>query len=719
MPYVSIIVPTMRVGGLDVLFDSLAKQTFTDFELVLVDALYERRKKIALKESRDRFISLRHVGMDPTPKFCAFSTFSNAGIVSSSGEVLLFLVDYSSLPPDLIEKHARFHQADKTEHRGLMGPHRYVGLDAVTRFPEYGRQEIDRYDADCASGRLDEFLFSLVPGPRPLHGETVKTWPAGGHEADGGAVVPFDADPKLRMQAGPIEPSFFHAKNESVHRDRVIEVNGYDQELDGAHLYQDSDFADRLTIKGGVEWTLDPTAVVEIANPRHLFPFARRVRDHRENYEIWQRKKAGGYVAPPRRMLHENMPKEAQHDAAARAAAELDAVKRLRGPQQLTKMVIDDPGVGRIIEAGAPKTKRIVMIYGEFSSAIHGAFDIDGLYKRVGLTGSESSFFNLARSLCEHGHEVTVFADVLAPATGPAVHESGFNAVPIRHIEKLASLPEINAVIAWNEPDYLRFAPPGVKRLCDQQLNDFGYCRVPGWERLVDQWVSPSENHRQNVMTGLPGSCVVIPNSVDPDLFAGPAPARHPHRVIWCSSPDRGLHHLLGMWPLVRARVPDAELKIFYRLAPWLERVRDLNDEAGRRARYIETVLPRLLPMGVEVVDLVPNERMALELRSAAVLAYPCDPIRYTEGFGCSVLDAAAAGCLPIISDADALPMVHGGAAYVVKGKPGEQRALWADTIAGIANPRDPRWDTAMRSHAEKHARGRVAQQWEALLEAV
>ncbi len=689
MPYVSIIVPTMRVGGLDVLFDSLAKQSFTDFELVLVDALYSRRKDIVLRQARDRFISVRHVGLDPTPKFCAFCTFSNAGIVASSGEILLFMVDYSRLPRDLVAKHAAFHRADPTDRAGLMGPHRYLKLDVNPEFPAFGRQEIDRYDAACASGELDRFLWST--------GRALEQ-PAIPHQADGGAIVPPDADPKLRMPAGPIGAEFFHAKNESIHRDRAIEINGWDQELDGAHLYQDSDFADRLVVKAGVQFTLDPTAVVEIVNPRHVFPFARRVRDHQENYAIWQRKKAAGYTSPPRRELHE-LP--------------------VRDEGQLA------PSTEERIAAAAEKTAsrklRVAMIYGEFSSHGHGPYDVDGIYTKMGLTGSEGSFFNLARSLCERGHEVAVFCDT----AGMGVHESGFNMVPIRELEKLPKVFGLDAVIAWNEPDYLRFAPPGVKRICDQQLNDFGYCRHPDWQRLVDVWVSPSENHRDNVMStclnARPDPVHVIPNSVDLDLFAGPAPVRNPRRVVWCSSPDRGLHKLLAIWPLVRRRVPDAELKIFYKLAPWIDRVRSSPDESGRRARYIEEVLPRLAGMGVEVVDLVSNARMAKELQAASCLAYPCDPIRYTEGFGCSVLDAAAAGCVPVISDADALPSVHGQAALVLRET---SREAWAEAIVGILQepmdtPNRKQMAERMVIHAAEHSRVRVAGQWEELLSAV
>lgn len=166
--------------------------------------------------------------------------------------------------------------------------------------------------------------------------------------------------------------------------------------------------------------------------------------------------------------------------------------------------------------------------------------------------------------------------------------------------------------------------------------------------------------------------------------------------------------------------MPDAELRVFYRLAPWLDRARGLDDEVGRRARYVEAALERLRDgWGVTVVGPVPNAQMARELQSAAVLAYPCDPVRYTEGFGCSVLDAAAGGCVPVISDADALAEVHGAASLTIRHRPGSNvgnRQAWIDAITN--NLRGGTGYDSGAAHAAAHSRERVADMWESLLRA-
>jgi glycosyltransferase involved in cell wall biosynthesis len=109
---------------------------------------------------------------------------------------------------------------------------------------------------------------------------------------------------------------------------------------------------------------------------------------------------------------------------------------------------------------------------------------------------------------------------------------------------------------------------------------------------------------------------------------------------------------------------------------------------------------------------------MARELRQTVVFAYPCDPVRFTEGFSAAVLEACAAGCVPIIAGVDALPEIYWGAAHVISGNPGAQGKKWVDAICLALT--DGGFAAEIRQGAQARARefsrAKVAARWEDLI---
>ena len=58
---------------------------------------------------------------------------------------------------------------------------------------------------------------------------------------------------------------------------------------------------------------------------------------------------------------------------------------------------------------------------------------------------------------------------------------------------------------------------------------------------------------------------------------------------------------------------------------------------------------------------------MALEMSEAEVLAYPCDTIRFTEGWSVTTLEACAAGAIPVLRGVDALGEIYADLPYCMK----------------------------------------------------
>ena len=123
--------------------------------------------------------------------------------------------------------------------------------------------------------------------------------------------------------------------------------------------------------------------------------------------------------------------------------------------------------------------------------------------------------------------------------------------------------------------------------------------------------------------------------------------------VVWASSPDRGLHWLLELFPRLRKVVPDVTLDVLYL---YQAAAASGTGEVANRYRYMNAALEKLRGKGVRFHGSVSRRRVADAFCSSRVLAYPCHPDGpFTEGFSCTILEAAVAGCLPVIVGADAL----------------------------------------------------------------
>src|SRR5712671_7816501 len=105
-PKISVCCITARPGGLDVLLTGLKHQTFRDFELVLVDAVYDRRVSLVQDAATDARVAVVHT----PPRVRLFPEDAcpearNTAIIKAHGELLLWVVDYAYLAPACLEAH--------------------------------------------------------------------------------------------------------------------------------------------------------------------------------------------------------------------------------------------------------------------------------------------------------------------------------------------------------------------------------------------------------------------------------------------------------------------------------------------------------------------------------------------------------------------------------------------------------------------------------------
>lgn len=211
---------------------------------------------------------------------------------------------------------------------------------------------------------------------------------------------------------------------------------------------------------------------------------------------------------------------------------------------------------------------------------------------------------------------------------------------------------------------------------------------------------------------------VVIPNSFERDLFArtGDEGERDPKKMIYASSPDRGLTRLLELWPQIVERVPGATLDIFY---GWeaIDKIIDSGHPAGIRLAHFkertERQLTKLLDAGYEILwhGRQPQIVLASHMKVAGVMPYPAN---FLETFGLVFAQAITAGMVPVVPALGSLPEIMGDTLsdFVVPGSP-ESREYGPRFVEAVA--RAVEVDDATRFISEKTIPGIT---WEAAYEA-
>jgi len=314
--------------------------------------------------------------------------------------------------------------------------------------------------------------------------------------------------------------------------------------------------------------------------------------------------------------------------------------------------------------------------------------DLKAGMKQVG--GGECAMMSIARELAKLGHEVIVFYD-----TKPGRYD-GVDYLPRNLYIPMVVQMEHDVLLSWDDTNAFRYADKGKVHVLACQLND---AFIGAFDWTIDMYVHPSQWHADRFHTMYPEmtkskSIVRLTNGLDYERYAvSDAPKREPHRVIYSSSPDRGLHHLLRMWPQVIAAVPDATLHVFYDMSKWLDLDKRMEETGGfnithERAKFLRDYIAAGVPNSVTFHGGVGQTELSREQLKSSLMVYPCDPVAPTEGFSMSVLEGVASGCNVIISNADAFPELWTNVPGVTILPLPVDDAVWIDTI--VSKLKDP-----------------------------
>lgn len=364
-----------------------------------------------------------------------------------------------------------------------------------------------------------------------------------------------------------------------------------------------------------------------------------------------------------------------------RAFRSVDVASMLRELGEVESFGIDEAGWMSGSVTPKPKRQEIAVWTGYAIGPWH-PMDI----AKRGLGGSETAAWRIAEQLADRGYVVTLY--------GHFAQEGCVKDVILRDFQTFDPLHPYHALIAFRDASIFDLPHASKHKLL--WLEDVAGAEGLNEQRAeaLDLVCTVSEWHHGDVLDHYPWinpeKVITCRNGIHLPFFERiPADVERELRVLYTSSPDRGLDVLLEMWPDVLKRVPDATL--YHSYGPWYDIVADHSPGISAHRR-------RLRELGEQpgVHKLPPQGQgdLALLMRSSLVWCAPsyfsAGGAKFNETSCISAMEAQAAGLHVVASKWGALTeTVKVG--RLIDGDPMSKpyRRRFVDAIvAGLTDPK-------------------------------
>lgn len=280
------------------------------------------------------------------------------------------------------------------------------------------------------------------------------------------------------------------------------------------------------------------------------------------------------------------------------------------------------------------------------------------------LGGTETAIIRLTEQLALLGHDVTVLTSERGKETQNPfyLHVENFDyslefdvLIVIREWVHLLKPFKVRKKFYWTSDSYRSFSNVGI--------GDRRFIQYADGVFVVSEW------HRDTLSqaSGFPlFKMWILDNAIHHPYFA--AAIQKSKRLIYSSAPNRGLIHMLKIFPALKKKHPDLEFHIFSSFDRYYV---DLNNEMlEKREDFLQEF--RKID-GCYVHSSLPQKELALELLKSSLLTYPC---HFEETSCITAMEAMAAGCPIVTSKLAALPETIQDAGVFIDGVPGSNSYL-------------------------------------------
>ena len=311
-----------------------------------------------------------------------------------------------------------------------------------------------------------------------------------------------------------------------------------------------------------------------------------------------------------------------------------------------------------------------------------------------GIGGSETSHVKMAQGLKAAGFDIVSFAPV------PEAAVADPSGLPWRDTSEFRAA-DFKVVIDYRDPALLRTEKPsGAKWWFVAQ--DVGY---PWGAEIdtVDRYLALCPVHAKYTRDQFPelhksGRLFISSNGIDSEgirktleEFRQTGGKRNSKRLMYASSPDRGLMCLLEQWFRILERVSDAELHVFYGFHN-MEKIVAMCGPGDWRADYQRKLEILLKQPGVVWHDRVGQKELWRNWAESNIWPYFCD---FPETNCITSMEAQACGAIPVTTNFWALrhTVAYG---YKFDGLPQKSavvRQLMVEKVVELLRNSDETWD--------------------------
>jgi glycosyltransferase involved in cell wall biosynthesis len=337
-----------------------------------------------------------------------------------------------------------------------------------------------------------------------------------------------------------------------------------------------------------------------------------------------------------------------------------------------------------------------------FTTPPQNAYEFDEeLYKTRPMGGSETALIQMAKELKQKtGRNVIVFN----MRENDLVAESGVEYRSNKRLAEYFSKHKPRTHIAWRHNIKLT------------EAETFLWCHdlfTPGCESVqnFDKMLCLTPFHK-NYVQGLQGissdKILVTRNGIDPSKFQFEKKAKNPNKVVWMSSPDRGLDRAMLVMDEVIKEFPKAQLDVYY----GIEHLHKYGPHMAALAEKLKAMMDER-PY-VKYHGNTEQTKMYREVSDAVVWSHPNN---FIETFCITALECLANGIYPIVRRLGALgdtlrEAEASGSATLLDYAWDDASAIEIQANAVKDALHNHSWNTMKEFDLEAHSWSAVASEW-------